>query len=246
MTRGTMAAALVVLAACTPMDQAQVGDDGTFDPYEERNRKNHAFNLSLDKALVRPVGVGYAAAVPQPVQTGIGNFGSNLSEPSSFVNHVFQADIEGAGTNFFRFLLNSTLGVAGLFDVASAVGIPEDESDFGHTLHVWGAPEGAYLELPALGPSTERDAAGKFVDLFTDPLSYVLPKPEKYVGTAARAADAVGSRGRFADTVDSVLYESADSYGQTRLFYLQNRRFELGIETEDTYIDPDEIDTEGF
>lgn len=243
-----MAAALVLafVAACTPVDTAQIDERGVFDPYEQQNRKVHRFNVGLDRAILRPAGTGYVSVVPQPVQTGVGNLGSNLSEPSSFVNHVLQADMEGAGTNFFRFLLNSTLGIAGVFDVASAMGIPEDESDFGETLHVWGAPEGAYVELPALGPSNERDAAGKVVDLFTDPLSYVLPKPEKYLGTAARAADAVGSRGRFADTVDSVLYDSADSYAQARLFYLQNRRFELGIETEDTYIDPDEIDTEGF
>lgn len=243
-----MAAALVLafVAACTPVDTAQIDERGVFDPYEKQNRKVHRFNVGLDRTILRPAGNGYVSVVPQPVQTGVGNLGSNLSEPSSFVNHVLQADMEGAGTNFFRFLLNSTLGIAGLFDVASAMGIPEDESDFGETLHVWGAPEGAYVELPALGPSNERDATGKVVDLFTDPLSYVLPKPEKYLGTAARAADAVGSRGRFADTVDSVLYDSADSYAQARLFYLQNRRFELGIETEDTYIDPDEIDTEGF
>ena len=243
-----MAAAflLAFVAACTPVDTAQIDERGVFDPYEQQNRKVHRFNVGLDRTILRPAGNGYVSVVPQPVQTGVGNLGSNLSEPSSFVNHVLQADMEGAGTNFFRFLLNSTLGIAGLFDVASAMGIPEDESDFGETLHVWGAPEGAYVELPALGPSNERDATGKVVDLFTDPLSYVLPKPEKYLGTAARAADAVGSRGRFADTVDSVLYDSADSYAQARLFYLQNRRFELGIETEDTYIDPDEIDTEGF
>ena len=243
-----MAAAILLafVAACTPVDTAQIDERGVFDPYEQQNRKVHRFNVGLDRTILRPAGNGYVSVVPQPVQTGVGNLGSNLSEPSSFVNHVLQADMEGAGTNFFRFLLNSTLGIAGLFDVASAMGIPEDESDFGETLHVWGAPEGAYVELPALGPSNERDATGKVVDLFTDPLSYVLPKPEKYLGTAARAADAVGSRGRFADTVDSVLYDSADSYAQARLFYLQNRRFELGIETEDTYIDPDEIDTEGF
>jgi len=243
-----MAAAILLafVAACTPVDTAQIDERGVFDPYEQQNRKVHRFNVGLDRAILRPAGNGYVSVVPQPVQTGVGNLGSNLSEPSSFVNHVLQADMEGAGTNFFRFLLNSTLGIAGVFDVASAMGIPEDESDFGETLHVWGAPEGAYVELPALGPSNERDATGKVVDLFTDPLSYVLPKPEKYLGTAARAADAVGSRGRFADTVDSVLYDSADSYAQARLFYLQNRRFELGIETEDTYIDPDEIDTEGF
>lgn len=239
-------AAGLALTACTPMDPAQVGPGGVFDPHEADNRAVHRFNVAMDKALVRPVGKGVATALPEDVQTIIGNVGDNLSEPSSFVNHMLQGDARGMGVNLYRFVINSTLGLGGIFDAAGAFGVGKERSDFGETLHVWGAPEGAYVELPLLGPSTERDAAGKFVDLFTDPLSYVLPKPEKYVGTAARLTDKVGSRGRFADTVDSVLYDSADSYAQTRLLYLQNRRYELGIVVEDTYIEPDDINTEGF
>lgn len=240
------AALLALAAACTPVDPSRVGDDGVFDPYEAQNREAHRFNVSLDKAVLRPFGVAYADTVPEPVQKGVGNLADNLGEPSSFVNHVLQADVEGATLNVFRFVLNSTVGIAGIFDVASALGLPEHESDFGETLHVWGAPEGAYMELPGLGPSTERDTVGKVVDFAMDPISYVVPSPEKYIGTGAKVADTLGSRGRFAETVDSVLYDSADSYAQARLLYLQNRRFELGIEAEDTYIDPDDIDTEGF
>ena len=145
-----------------------------------------------------------------------------------------------------RFVINSTLGFGGLFDVASDFGIEDHETDFGETLHVWGAGEGAYVELPFLGPSTQRDAVGKVVDLFTNPLSYTLDDPESYYGPVASVASGLGNRGRFSDTIDSILYDSADSYAQARLIYLQNRRFELGQEDQGAEIDPFELDTSGF
>ncbi|MFY0679158.1 MAG: VacJ family lipoprotein [Thalassovita sp.] len=229
---------ITVLSACTPVTSDSVTRDGVFDPYEQGNRARHKFNKSLDKAILRPVGIGYTKVMPDDVEIMVGNFGSNLSEPSNLVNHALQGDLKGFGVNLYRFVVNSTLGFGGLFDVAGSVGVAEDDTNFGETLHTWGANEGAYIELPVLGPSTERDAVGKVVDLFTNPLSGVLEKPEKYAGPTAKAADAIGSRGRFTDTVDSVLYESADSYAQLRLLHLQNRRFELGASGEDDYLDP--------
>lgn len=228
----------MALAGCTQVDPSALQSGGIFDPYEEENRQTHEFNRALDRALVRPAGKGYASVVPEDIQTGIGNFADNLSEPSMAVNHLLQGDPKGMGVNLYRFLINTTLGFGGLFDVAADFGVHEDDTDFGETLHVWGASEGAYIELPLLGPSNERDAAGKFVDLFTDPLSYVIPSPEKYYGTAARVVSKVGDRGRYADTVDSILYESADSYAQGRLLYTQNRRYELGGGGSDAYVDP--------
>ena len=137
-----------------------------------------------------------------------------------------------------RFVFNTIFGIGGLGDPAGELGLYEDETDFGETLHVWGAAEGAYVELPVLGPSTERDAVGKVVDLFLNPLSYVLPKPEKYYATGVKVVSKVGDRGRYSDTIDSVLYDSADSYAQARTIYLQNRRFELGGDDDDAYVDP--------
>lgn len=211
---------------------------GVFDPYEAANRQTHEFNRTLDRTLLRPAGKGYAAVVPEDIQDRVGNFADNLSEPSHAVNHALQGDVEAAVVNLYRFVVNSTLGLGGLFDAAGEFDVNGEDTDFGETLHVWGAPEGAYVELPLLGPSNERDAVGEVVDLFTDPLSYVLPKPEKYYGTAAKLVDRVGDRGRYADTVDSLLYESADSYAQARLLYTQNRRFELGGGGSDAYVDP--------
>jgi len=101
-----------------------------------------------------------------------------------------------------------------------------------------GRAEGHYVELPLLGPSTKRDAIGRLVDLFINPVYFLLPKPERYVGTVAGAASKVGDRYRFGSTIDSILYDSADSYAQARLLYLESRRFQLGDMSDDDYIDP--------
>lgn len=242
---GLAVVGLLALTACTvPGPDHPKGQ--IFDPYEAGNRKTHDMNLALDRALVRPVAKGYVSVVPSGIAISVGNFATNLGEPSSAVNHLMQGDVPGVGRNVTRFLINVTLGFGGLFDAASDFGIYPDESDFGETLHVWGAPEGAYVEIPVLGPSTERDAAGKVVDLFTNPLSYVLPTRDRNIGKVAEVAAKVGDRGRYADIVDSILYESADSYAQGRTMYLQNRRHELGMTTEDTYIAPEDVNTEGF
>lgn len=229
--------AMVALSACSvPGPGGAPG--GVHDPYEEVNRRNHELNRALDERFVRPAGKGYTQILPDPVEDSIGNFASNLSLPGTVVNNLLQGDLEGAGKNTLRFALNTVLGIGGLFDPSGEMGLYEVETDFGETLHVWGVPEGAYVELPVLGPSTERDAVGKVVDLFTNPLSYVLPDPEKYYGTAAGVASKLGDRGRYSDTIDSILYESADSYAQARLIYLQNRRFELGGDDDNAYVDP--------
>ncbi|MEP5154299.1 VacJ family lipoprotein [Planktotalea sp.] len=240
-----LAGIALVLAGCT---QPGPGHDPSvvFDPHESVNRQNHEFNRALDEKLLRPAGVGYTKAIPDDLEDSIGNFSSNLGLPGTVVNNLLQGNVEGAFRNSVRFVVNTTLGLGGLFDAAGEFGIEEIEGDFGQTLYVWGVPEGAYVELPGLGPSTERAAAGKVVDLFTNPLSYVLPSPEKYVGTAAGVASKVGERGRYADAIDSILYNSADSYSQARGIYLQNRRFKLGDGDAAEEINPFELDTQGF
>lgn len=245
--RRTFAGLLVcfALGACATGEPGATAD-GVNDPYERTNRKIHAFNRGLDRAVVRPTSKGYTAIVPDDIETSVGNFAVNLDRPSHVVNALMQGNLRGAGLSSVRFLVNSTLGIGGLFDAASDFNIPDYETDFGETLHVWGVGEGAYLELPIAGPSTQRDAVGLVVDLFTNPLRYVLDAPEENYGTVAGVASRLGDRGRFADTIDSILYESADSYAQARLIYLQNRRFELGDEASAPEIDPFALDTEGF
>lgn len=228
--------AALTLTACAP--RGHVGAGGIDDPYEAVNRKTHAFNRGIDRAFVRPAGTSFATVVPDEIEDSIGNLADNLGGPQLVVNNLLQGDLPGALKNTYRFVVNTTLGFGGLFDVAADFGVEEVDTDFGATLAKWGVREGVYVELPLLGPSTERAAFGKVVDIFTDPLGYVLPRPEKYYRYGVRGADMLGKRGRHAELVDSILYDSADSYAQARMIYLQNRRYTLGASAEDLYSDP--------
>jgi phospholipid-binding lipoprotein MlaA len=234
---------MAFVAACAVPEGAP---EGIYDPYEAQNRKVHAFNRGLDKALVRPAARGYSQILPDEIEDSVGNFAENLGQPSVVVNSLLQGDFKGAGIATTRFLTNTVLGFGGFVDAASEFQVEDHSTDFGETLYTWGVGEGPYVELPVLGPSTQRDTTGKIVDLFTNPLSYVVQSPEKYYGTGASVASRLGDRGRYSDTIDSILYDSADSYAQARLIYLQNRRFELGDETSSSEIDPFELDTQGF
>jgi len=236
----------LLVAACSAQNGTGESGDAIYDPYEETNRNIHAFNRGLDRAVVRPVGVGITTILPDEVEDSIGNFATNLGQPKVMVNSLLQGDLRGLGISTVRFLTNSTLGLFGLFDVASELNVPQHDADFGQTLYVWGVKEGAYIEVPVLGPSTQRALTGKVVDLILDPLGYYADSPEKYYETVSSVTSSLSDRGRYAETIDSVLYESADSYAQARLIYLQNRRFELGDEGSGDEIDPFALDTEGF
>ena len=218
-------AAGLALSACAQQPVAS----GINDPYEAENRNTHAFNTRVDAALFR----GGEGGPPGPVGQAVSNAGGNLGLPGKVVNSLLQGRPEPAIKNGFRFLINSTLGVGGLFDPAgSSFSLPETETDFGETLHVWGGPEGAYLEWPLLGPTTERDAMGTIVDSLINPLN-LLERNERAAAFALRLGAQSVERKRFAATYDSVLHDSADSYAQTRLIYLQNRRHQLQGETEE-------------
>ncbi|AKS44716.1 phospholipid-binding lipoprotein MlaA [Octadecabacter temperatus] len=236
--------ALVALSACAVQ---QPGAEFN-DPFEETNRSVHAFNKGLDRAILRPAGQ-VAAALPVEITEPVANFADNVGLPGAVANGLLQGDIGGSATNTFRFLINTTVGIGGLFDPAGAIGLDEEPTDFGETLSVWGVPEGAYVELPVFGPSTQRDMVGIIVDTIFDPLDQVGTSPQLDYGTGSRVAGIAITRGTFMDTFDSVLYESADSYAQARLAYLQNRRFELGEEPPaGDEIDPfsGDLSLEGF
>lgn len=225
---------LVGLAACTPAPLPT----GFEDPLEVTNRKTHAVNRALDQAIVRPISSGYGNSAPGPLRKGVSNFSENLSLPGTVVNNLLQFRIEEAGANTFRFLVNSTFGIGGLLDVATDAGIERNPTDFGETLYVWGAKEGKYLELPLLGPSTTRDAVGRVVDLATNPLNFVLEGRDQAGPATTGVLARFGDRYEFRELVDSVLYDSQDSYAQARLLYLQNRRFQLSGETQLDDSDP--------
>ena len=142
------------------------------DPYEDFNRSMFAFNDGLDRAVIEPVAHGYRAITNEPVREGVGNFTMNLNEPLTFVNHVLQGQIPDAGATFGRFVVNTTVGIVGIFDPASAMGMQRTKEDFGQTLGKWGVGSGPYLVLPFLGSSSPRDAFGMGADLALNPLNY--------------------------------------------------------------------------
>ncbi|GHD99120.1 hypothetical protein U879_05265 [Defluviimonas sp. 20V17] len=231
---GTLAA--VALAGCAPAPKG----GGVNDPYEAQNRAVHRFNVDLDKTLLKPSANAYGSAVPAPLRQGVSNVASNLSEPSYFVNDLLQGNLAAGVQNLFRFVLNTTAGVGGLFDPSTAIGLAPRPNDFGRTLHVWGARQGAYLEVPILGPSTERDLTGTIVDFAINPLRFALNGNERKAALLAEAGAKLETRFRFSSTIDSILYGSADSYAQERLLYLQNRDYALGIKskTNQEFLDP--------
>jgi phospholipid-binding lipoprotein MlaA len=223
---GWVVASALLLASCGPAP-APVGIN---DPNEAQNREIHAFNKAVDKTILKPLSGG-GKLIPKPVKTGLSNVAANLSAPGEFVNHLLQGRLDQAAVKTLRFALNTTVGVGGLFDPATALGVPRKTTDFGETLYVWGLPEGAYAEVPLIGPTTDRDLAGKLVDLALNPLGHVLTADGRKAAAGVKLASRLGDRAAYSDTIDAILYDSADSYAQARLLYLQNRRFTLGQTT---------------
>lgn len=153
------------------------------DPYEGFNRSMSSFNNVTDKHFFKPVAQGYQAVLPQPVPTLISNFFSNLGDPWIAINQLLQGKANLAASDLGRFLVNSTLGIAGLFDVGDDVGLPKHQEDFGQTLAVWGLEQGPYIVLPFLGPSSGRGLASQFAGNFggniQQPLRYVDHVPTR-------------------------------------------------------------------
>ncbi|MGR3467354.1 MAG: MlaA family lipoprotein, partial [Shimia sp.] len=169
------------MAGCAPAPTPV----GINDPNEVRNRQIHAFNKELDRTTIRPIANAYGTVVPDPVRQGIANFSENAELPGMVVNNVLQGNLADAGWNTGRFLVNTVFGLGGVIDAAGQMGHPERETDFGETLHIWGVPEGPYREGLVFGPTTRRDSIGGFVDLFTNPLGFILETPESYLPTLA-------------------------------------------------------------
>lgn len=219
-----------------------------YDPYEKSNRARHERTKQSDQGMIGPAAQTYGKT-PELFRTTVTNFSDYLALFPMVGNNLLQLDFTGAAQNSARLLVNSTFGVVGLLDVASDMGIYEDSTGFGDTLAVWGVGEGAYLEAPFLGPTTQRDAVGGIVDLATNPMFYYDGGRYAAVGLLALLGAKLDNRFRYSTSVDQLLNESADSYVQTRMMYLQNRRFELGQEVapsedgctngyEDPYADP--------
>lgn len=231
---------VALLGACGPAPQAS----GTYDPQEEINRQRHEFNKGFDRTLLRPVSMGYGTVVPGPIRTGVSNFAENLELPGDVINGVLQGRPGAALENTARFVVNTTVGLLGIWDPASRIGLEGRSTDFGETMYSWGVGEGAYVEHPFLGPSTERDTWGKIVDYGLNPLRFLIDTPESTYATAAKGGEIMDDRYTYDAAIDDLLYDSADSYAQARLAYLQNRRYTLGqgsagtMSADDGFIDP--------
>ena len=190
------------------------------DPNENLNRKTHAFNETLDKYIARPAAKVYTNTVPDPVERGVVNFFSNLDELTNIANSLLQAKFGQAANDTGRFLINSTLGIGGLFDVASRAGLPKGEGeDFGQTLGAWGVSEGPYLMLPLVGPSTLRDAPSKYIDSFANPVSELEDVSAR---NSLRLLGLVSTRAELLGLDDAI---SGDSYLFVRDVYLQRREY---------------------
>ncbi|WP_136247553.1 MlaA family lipoprotein [Halomonas borealis] len=211
--------ALLLLTGCATTSGA--GDANPDDPWEGFNRGVFAFNETLDRYALKPAAQGYRFVTPDPVQTGVGNFFSNLGEIGNTVNSLLQAKPGNAGIASGRFLINSTVGVFGVFDVATRMELTGREEDFGQTLATWGVGEGPYLVLPLLGPSTVRASAGLPVDWYTDPLTYVEEDKVRY---GLRGLDVIDTR---AGLLDQERLIRGDRYSFIRDSWLQRRRFEV-------------------
>lgn len=231
-------AGLVATAALLSGCGAPSGD--VRDEYEAENRAVHQMNVEFDKAVFRPVAEGTEGLLPDEAEVAIMNAADTWESPGDAVNYLLQAKPGKAVEATLRFAINATVGLGGIFDPATAIGIPNHSTTLGDTLYVWGVPEGNYDELPLLGPTTDRDTAGKFAGGWLNPVGYVVTPTQGIVLLVLSGASMLVERGRYSDTFDSVLYESADSYAQTRLLYMQNRRFELGDTgaADDGFIDP--------
>ena len=209
------------LAACS--SQQITPSDPERDPWEAYNRKIHAFNMGIDRYVARPVARGYDHIMPDAPQRGVRNFFRNLSEVTTFINQVLQGKFEGSMDTAARFLVNSTVGLAGFFDIASKAGIPRYDEDFGQTLAVWGWKDSRYLVMPFFGPYTLRDFMGRSFYGYFHPVSYMVREHNAYY---LIVIDLLTLRAELLP-FDEQLESATDPYILVRDVYLQNREFRI-------------------
>ena len=215
------AASLLIPAAALAGEAA--GADPR-DPWEGYNRAVFAFNDGLDTALLKPAARAYDTVVPEPVDRGVSNFFANLGEVGNFANSLLQAKPGESARALARLAINSTVGLLGLFDVATGLGIERGEEDFGQTLGAWGAGPGPYFVLPVLGPSTVRDGLAAPADFLSSPTGWLDDPAARNIALAAEGVDA---RADLLATEAAAEDLTADKYALVRNAYLDRRRYEV-------------------
>lgn len=193
--------------------------DNPDDPWEGFNRAVWKFNKGADTYFLKPIAKGYDWITPEPIDDSISNVFDNLGETKNFLNDVLQFKFADAGKDVARFVVNTTVGVLGIFDVASRWGLDRNEEDFGQTLATWGFSSGPYVVLPFFGPSTVRDGVGLIPDAYSVPQAYIDHDKTKY---SVYATDIIDTR---ADLLDIEELVQGDEYTFVRDVYLQRREF---------------------
>lgn len=203
----------------------------TNDPLEPTNRVFYAVNNGLDTVILRPAALAYRYVVPSAVRDGVHHVLSNIGSPVQLVNDMLEGKPRRAGDTTMRFLINTTAGVFGIFDVATKWGYPDHDADFGMTLASWGVPEGPFLFLPVLGPTDPRDAAGFGADIALDPFTWIGTGPNhpgwKAFTWSRFGLNAIDSRERVLDPIDQIKKTALDPYATFRSLYRQHRHAQI-------------------
>ncbi|GAC1452780.1 MAG: VacJ family lipoprotein [Steroidobacteraceae bacterium] len=211
---------LAVLAGCAAAPGVK---SDPRDPWERMNRTTYRFNDAFDRAIAKPVARGYRKVTPHFIQTGIGNFLDNLGSPVVMVNDLLQGQFKAFASDTGRLLMNTTLGIGGLLDPATAAGLDKNDREFGQTLGKWGLRTGPYLVIPFLGPSDIRDAVGRVGDVYSDPRHYIR---NNGLSWGLWGVGAVDTRARLLDA-EGALAGAYDRYALIRTAYLQHRAFKV-------------------
>lgn len=224
----------------TSIPAAAKDDRAEYDPWEPMNRRVSAFNDNLDKVTFKPLAKGYEAVFPSPIRRGINNFSTNLLIPLSIINNFLQGKARHGFSETGRFLANTTLGIGGLVDVGSGLGLEVHREDFGQTLAAWGVGDGPYVVIPILGPHTFRDATMVPLNFAADPVMYMKHDRSRRTLQFVRAIDIRAQL----FTAEKLIEDSFDRYLTIRESYLQNRQFLIydgdPPEDEDFYDDFEE------
>ncbi|MCB1705962.1 MAG: VacJ family lipoprotein [Halioglobus sp.] len=215
---------------------AEEGDERNIDPWEPMNRRIFSFNETLDDYILLPAAKGYRYVMPDPAERGVTNFISNVYEFNSFFNSLLQGRPGNALQSAARFLVNTTVGLAGFIDVATEMGIEHSPADFGQTLYTWGVDSGPYLMLPVFGPHTVRSSAGYFVDTYTSIPGLIEDREWAYLFWTVEAVDLRANLIKADDLV------TGDRYIFVRNAYLQRRQYFLTGEVQDSFTEQEKPD----
>lgn len=197
------------------------------DPLEPLNRLVFIVNKGVDGLIMKPLAIAYRLVLPEPVRNSVGNFYTNINSPVSFANHLLQGTPKEAGNSLARFVINSTVGILGLFDAAETFGFKSNETGLSDTLGVWGVNTGPYLILPALGPSSFRGVVGIGGDYFTQPYNYLLNDADSSVSWIVTGIDLTHQRNLVLEKVDELSDSALDLYAAVRSIYFQSQKHRL-------------------